>query len=372
MRVRGAAVTIFTTLALLFVATPLRAQSGPAANTKFTVTQGFLFVDGKHIPTPFEIQVRGGELAINDTPYASDYFLLPKEATEPGMQGDERPRPRFRGNGLGAFNRGGGPPGGGPPGGRAKRGSRSRRQAEELQGLLRDLHLGFVAVLYEGEEPLLLDPTGEGQDLLETLTDHDLSDFTAPASLDADEQKLWLQLVAEFESTEKFDSQAMAVLTDNWRAQEINEQEAASNILFNRISFPMTVAAMILVVLAFGHLLANSPSQMVTTDDPDQSKQVHSTVVKSLCFIGLLSVIDLVWTIGATQAGAMREMNPLGQSLIEDPVQLILFKLGVTGLAIGLLYYLHRSPMAQRASWWCCLILTLLTARWLTFQSMFV
>ena len=72
------------------------------------------------------------------------------------------------------------------------------------------------------------------------------------------------------------------------------------------------------------------------------------------------------------QAGSMRELNPLGSGLIADATQLITFKVAVTSLAIALLYWLHQSPLAQRASWWCCLILTLLTARWLTFQSMFM
>ena len=164
----------------------------------------------------------------------------------------------------------------------------------------------------------------------------------------------------------------MAVLTENWAAQNVNEQVAASNLFFDRLSYPLTVVAMVLVVLAFGHLLGNSPNQIAATQDVEQREQSRATILKSLSLIGLLSVIDLVWTLGASQAGAMREMNPLGRSLIEDPTLLIVFKASVTGLAISILYWLHRFPVAQRASWWCCLVLTLLTARWLTFQSMFV
>lgn len=89
-------------------------------------------------------------------------------------------------------------------------------------------------------------------------------------------------------------------------------------------------------------------------------------------FVSALSAMDLVWTIFASQTGAMSELNPLGSLLIHDPWVLFAVKLGVTSLSVGLLFMLRRQPLAQQASWWSCLLLTLLTARWLTFQSMFV
>lgn len=337
------------------------SQDQSTNNKSITIDDGFLFVDGHYVPTPFTVEVRGQSLSIQGTEYASDYFRLPDEE-ENGNDARSRSS-RIHTQSFSAFSRG-------TKSGRSKRAQKQR--AAEMQGLLRDLRLGFVAVLYEGESPLLLDPTGTGQDLLETLTSEDELAFVAPSSLDQEEQKLWLQIVSEFENTPEFQSQAMAVLTEHWRAQEANEQVAAANLFFDRVSYPITIAAMILVVLAFGHLLANSPNHMAKTDDPDQMSDAHGTILKSLCLIGLLSAIDLFWTLAASQAGAMREMNPLGRAMIEDPVRLILFKAGVTGLAIGILYCLHRFPIAQRASWWCCLVLTLLTARWLTFQSMFV
>ena len=125
---------------------------------------------------------------------------------------------------------------------------------------------------------------------------------------------------------------------------------------------------MVLVVVAFGHLINNKP-QLDPSLSPVEIKRI---IVKSLIIIAMLSMIDLTWTLMAHTSGMMREMNPVGVSLIKNPIQLILFKIGVVSLSIGLLYGQHHRPKAQAATWWSCLTLTLLTARWLTFQSMFL
>ncbi len=129
---------------------------------------------------------------------------------------------------------------------------------------------------------------------------------------------------------------------------------------------------MIAVVLGFGHLLSNKPLIETTSEDQADFTQAQRIVGRSLLIVGILSAVDLVWTIAASQSGTMRELNPLGSQLLDNPMQLIIFKLVATSTAIGLLYWLHRQPIAQVASWWSCLVLTLLTARWLTFHSMFL
>ena len=94
--------------------------------------------------------------------------------------------------------------------------------------------------------------------------------------------------------------------------------------------------------------------------------------MKSLLIFALLSAVDLIWTLAAGATGAMRELNPIGNQIIHDPARLIAFKFAAVSVTIALLYSLHHRPIAQVASWWSCLVLTLLTARWLTFNSMFM
>jgi hypothetical protein len=68
----------------------------------------------------------------------------------------------------------------------------------------------------------------------------------------------------------------------------------------------------------------------------------------------------------------MREVNPIGSQMIGNPLQLVVFKVLVTIAAVGLLYFCRRAPLAWQASWWSCLVLTLVAARWLVFNSLFI
>jgi hypothetical protein len=132
------------------------------------------------------------------------------------------------------------------------------------------------------------------------------------------------------------------------------------------------VLSMVIVVLAFGHLMSTKPCGGSDVTNTTDSPSTGSAVCRSLLIVGILSVVDLIWTFAASDSGLMRELNPLGRQLIDSPLQLVVFKSATISVSIGLLYWLHRSPVAQAASWWSCLVLTLTTARWLTFNSMFI
>jgi len=53
------------------------------------------------------------------------------------------------------------------------------------------------------------------------------------------------------------------------------------------------------------------------------------------------------------------------------PAALAAFKVSATCLGTGLLWRLKNYHGAQVASWWLCMILTLVTVRWVTVQSLF-
>ncbi len=180
------------------------------------------------------------------------------------------------------------------------------------------------------------------------------------------------QAIAEFKPSPEFRRRAGAYVSEIVAADAAGEKIVKASLWADSISYPLTLFAMIVVVVAFGHLLSNKPRLEEGQAGSGVSPETQKVVLKSLLIFGLLSVVDLIWTISANATGSMREMNPLGQELIDDPIRLILFKTLAVSLTIGLLYSLHRRPIAQVASWWSCLVLTLLTARWLTFHSMFM
>ena len=344
------------------VAKDARGEWGASHDAAVKIEKGFLFVEGEFVAPPFEIRHDSDAILIGDRRISADEFMPePERSFTPrrvGFDGGRRffgrgPRMRF---------------------GLDRRDWQPATPASRLIGQLRDLNTGLVCVLYKDEEPLFLEATGAGQDLVEQLLARE-GDATAvnlaPAVSEHGTASVH-RLLTEMDRTPEFVDYATGRLKAFHSVQTENDRLVEASLLIDRLSFPLTVIAMVLVVLAFGHLLANSPTQMNDALDAESANRVRGVITKSLCFIGLLSIIDLVWTLAASQAGTMRELNPLGQSFIEDPFLLILFKATVTSLSIGLLYALHRFPIAQRAAWWCCLILTLLTARWLTFQSMFI
>ena len=228
--------------------------------------------------------------------------------------------------------------------------------------------MGAIVVLYKQEKPLELYPNrDEGQLLLAALVDEANANAPIPDQLAPQERAIWGRLIADFQSNDEFNTRAKAEMRKFEEAALEGNQVSSANRLVSQVSYPLTIFAMIVVVLAFGHLLSHKPS--LDSESNDGKRQ--ELVVKSFVFIALFSLLDLVWTLAATNAGTMRELNPLGSQFIRDPIILATFKLFVTTLSIGIFYSLRRRPTAQVASWWCCLLLTLLTARWVVFQSMF-
>lgn len=234
---------------------------------------------------------------------------------------------------------------------------------------LRQASMGGIVAIYPEHEPLVLYPSGAGYQLLQLLTDRANISADPPESLTTNEASIWSRLVADFRPSGDFTERAELDLRRVDEAGADGERTSASVFLSDRLAYPLSLLGMVGVVLGFGHLLSNRPT--VDTETHDEKKS-HKIIVQSLVIIALFSIVDLVWTLTASNAGAMKELNPLGSQFISDARLLTLFKLSVTGMSIGILYTLRRKPIAHLASWWCCLLMTLLTARWVVFQSMFL
>lgn len=234
-----------------------------------------------------------------------------------------------------------------------------------------------VVVIAEHRPPLILDGAYEGAEFLETILNFDQRDVRRASIIDSqgwvNSKSSWLEQAFRVDPTPEFVAHATDHLTRLRVIDDKNDTVIAASVWTDRLGYPLTVFAMVLVVVSFGHLMSNKPC-IGAADDRRSGNDLSArqVVMRSLLLVALLSMVDLVWTILASHTGVMRELNPLGRQWIDSPLQLVLFKFTVVSAAVGLLYWLHQRPIAQVASWWSCLVLALVTARWLTFNSMFL
>jgi hypothetical protein len=295
------------------------------------VDAGFLFVDGEFLSPPYVIRTEQGKLLVNDRELSTE--------VDP-----QSPSPQRTRNGSGM-------------------------QADELYSILAS---GNVVCSFAGQPLLVLVRHDAGLSLLRQLVGQETADvskfddFLLPG-FDAAVFREWHQ---NFRATPELRSRTLALIEQFEETEERTRREIAAVRRSDTLVYLVTVFGMVLAVAASGHLLSMKPPGSVEPHEP--TPEMVKMVSRSLGLVVLLSSLDLFWTIMASQAGRMVELNPLGSHLLHDPMQLIAAKAAITCMSVGLLYFLRYHRQAQVAAWWACLILTLLTFRWLTFNSMFM
>jgi hypothetical protein len=261
-----------------------------------------------------------------------------------------------------------------PRRGRPSRESLARALSLQIAGQLAAVQ---IVVALDGQPLVVLATPDEQMELLRELARleavprlrrvsiHD----SLPPELD---RAVWDRWVAEFSPTPEFVARAREHIGLFERAEREANAAAAATRRLHDWSYPLSLLGMVAAVLGFGHLLSHRPPVGTKALDIDASPLAIGVLTWSLGLVVLYSALDLTWTILAYQAGQMLEMNPLGSRLVDDPVKLMAFKAGATAVSVGLLFALRKYCKAQLAAWWICLVLTLLTARWLVMSSMFV
>ncbi|MFV0444578.1 MAG: DUF5658 family protein [Planctomycetaceae bacterium] len=135
-------------------------------------------------------------------------------------------------------------------------------------------------------------------------------------------------------------------------------------------AYALTVAGMVLVVLAFGTVLTFKPNSTAPWRAEDRSDGSVKLVLRCVLLMCVLSLFDLLCTFLARSAGQFSELNPLANTLLDNPFLLVTFKITMTGLAALILWRLRHYRGTQVASWWLCLLLTLLAVRWVAVESL--
>lgn len=336
------------------------AQSNVDATEPLKVVKlktGRVFLDGEYLPPPYKIETNGHAININGQELTAEYFGLPANDFQRGPAPDRGRRPR------------GGPNGRWPRGefGRSEFGRKETSSLNRIARKLEGIELGATAILYENTEPLLLYSSTGALELVSALISPDPSGTKAPESLRGEERSVWERLTADFVPSQEFIERSQREIANQEETLEASDMAVATNLLIHRISYPLTVFAMIAIALAVGHLMSERPFA-AESSDPIANQRF---ALKTLGIIAAFSAIDLVWTFASSNSGTMRELNPLASGLVKDPVLLTTFKFIATGTAIGLFYALRNQRAAQLGCWWCCLLLMLLTSRWVVFQSLF-
>lgn len=312
---------------------------GPDSPTEVTVKRGFVFVDGEYITPPYEIRYADGKVSIN------------------GHELTCQPPARMFGG------RGFGPRGGDQP---------WRFAVNDLQSQLGN---DCVMLSFKDQPYLVLD-SATAYELLLSLVSQErrsLRQVEVMSRLPEDFNKeVWDEWIRDFTPPDDLRQRAAVLVARYNTTQREAEAEIRATQWMNRLAYPLTMGSMVLTVLSIGHLLGGRPHANKPTFGLDESREVIHALNWSLFFAAAFSSIDLVWTILAANTNQMRELNPIGSHLIQDPRHLAGFKIGITFSCLAVLWLLRKHKRAQVAAWWICLILTLVTIRWLTFNSLFV
>lgn len=231
-----------------------------------------------------------------------------------------------------------------------------------------------VCVVFSRQPFTCLSLTNGGLELLKALQSRG-RDLQAAAyalnrvSPDID-RDVWDTWIATFRTSSEFDAVTQQAIDLINGVEAKNSRSRAAVERLRSMTYPLSVIGLMLTVFSFGHVVSHKPPTRYTPVSDEHALETQVMVHRSLILVVALSLLDLVWTILASQANQMVELNPFGRALIHDPILLSGFKFAMTGFAVTLLFVLRSHRVAQTASWWACMILTLLTMRWLALTSM--
>lgn len=310
---------------------------------------GYVVVKGEYLPPPYIVKKEDDKLFVNGR-------FVP---VKPPGQG-----PRERGRREGG----------------AQRSPRRPRQQASLARLERHLNANGLLIVLDDETANWIEPH-EAILILDVLLSDAAGTNKVGSLADVRVSRLspeqWTGIVATFNPTTEL-ADRVRPLAEKLKNQTA-ENETASKRLVSRsllssgpARYLVTLVAMGLVVAAFGNLLSHHPKRGARWRDVDSNGDGVGIVKRNVTLLIMLGVFDLACTAAAEQAGGFLELNPLGGRMTADPLALAAFKITTLVAACGILLALRKYRGAQAASWWMCLVVTVVAFRWLTYNSMFL
>jgi hypothetical protein len=255
---------------------------------------------------------------------------------------------------------------------RSRRGRVETDPAGALHQRLQGRLMSNEVVVGLDPETVILLPFDTGVTILNTLVSDESDGEKVDALIAAGsrwwDRDQWERLVELFEK-----SPELSQRIEDYNAI-VSGSSAVPDETFRSSSLQslLTIAAMLSAVLALGTLLSRRPPVVGPWRDVNDCSNATQLVRWCVLFVVLFSALDLVCTIVADQAGGFRELNPLGNMLLQSTLVLIAFKALMTTMSAMILLKLRTFRGAQMASWWLCMLCTVLTFRWAAFASMFM
>lgn len=302
--------------------------------------KGFLFIDGEYIAPPYQIRHEGDDVTVNNRKLTC--IPPPRDSGGRGFFG---PRP-----GEGSL----------------------RYWVGYLQS---QLDQNYVVLSFPDQPNVVFDTTSS-YDLLKSFIAQGSRSVRQVSVRDqlptAFDRKVWDKWIEGFVAPGDLEVRAAATARNFEESQRQALADIRAHRLLEQMAYPLTVSGMVMSVLAIGHLLGGRPHAGQSTLGTDASPQMIRALNWSIAFTVAFSLLDLTWTILALNTKAVSELNPIGSQFIHDPRNLAGFKVSVTFSCLALLWLLRKHKRAQVAAWWLCLVLTLVTCRWLLVDTLIV
>jgi len=247
-------------------------------------------------------------------------------------------------------------------------GFRNRGVARQLTD---EFHADQVVLLFEETGELIIIPDALEFDLCGVLLNSRtpetelLQNLAGTEPVGPETVRLWQEWLRSYSPSEQV-IPLLAARYDKWKqAEDKNNREVAAMHRLESFSYPLTLLGMLVGVVSLGHLL-----RWPRKDDLAEagSETVRAVEIALWLMLGM-ALIDLIWTILASQAGVMKEVNPLAEQLITSPLQLAVLKTFATGVGLAIFFLWRRRKQIQVATWWMCLVCVLVTFRWVIFDS---
>lgn len=351
---------------------PDDGQSGPQTPPPQTVSNGFLVVNGVYVAPPYEIEHVDGAVVVNGhqiTPQWDPNSAQGGPWMGMGNWGGPRRGQGRAGMGRFAARRAGfrAFPGGPTP-------TRMGR------GYARELENDSVLIAFDNQLPAIYQ-LPQSSTILTTLTSSEST--AAKLAIFADAQfygavtpQQWEEVIAKFQPTSELNDRVALLQEKEAEIRDLTREASDSAQWYELLASPsskygITLVAMVLAVVAAGNLMLYRPHGQGSWSEKTDSGSDAMDVRRIVIILALLGGFDLVLTLAAQKAGGFLELNPLGSELISSPILLAVFKLTTLVCACTILLKLRDYRGAQVASWWLCMVCTVLTFRWVTFNSLF-